>query len=96
MRVLAATGIGAVLGLVAAGAAARANSLEALFGLGLFILVLPVIGGTLIALRGWLNHDPEAEHPPTVRQRSGQSAGVAAGLVLGAVVGMLFGLGSGG
>jgi phosphate/sulfate permease len=93
---MVAIAVGAVLGLAAAGTAASANSLEALLGLVVFIVVLPVIGGIFNAIRTWLNYDPEDERPSTTTQRSGQSAVVAGGLFLGAVLGMLFGLGLGG
>jgi uncharacterized membrane protein YfcA len=96
MRFIVSIAIGAVLGLAAGGTAASANSLEALLGLVVFILVMPVIGGIFSAIRNWLNHDPEEEQPPTTPQRSGQSAVMAGGLFLGAILGMLFGVGLGG
>jgi hypothetical protein len=95
MRFLVATVIGAVLGLAAAGTAASANSLVALLGLVVFIVVLPIIGGIVNAIRTWLNHDPEEEKPLTTTQRSGGSALVAGGLFLGAIIGMLVGFGLG-
>jgi hypothetical protein len=61
-----------------------------------FIVVLPVIGGIVNAIRNWLNHDPEEEIPPPATQRSGGSALVAGGLFLGAIIGMLIGFGLGG
>lgn len=96
MRFMVSLAIGAVFGLAAGGITASANSLEAIFGLVVFMIILPVIGGFLNGIRNWSNEDVEEEHPSETSQPSGNSAVVVGGLFLGAILGMLIGLGQGG
>jgi cytochrome bd-type quinol oxidase subunit 2 len=87
--------VGALLGLVGAGIAVSENSLEAVIGIPILLLVLALVGGILSFVGSWLNSDPEAERPKTPAQYLGQTAVVTLGLLVGVVIGIVFGFGMG-